>query len=200
MREAEEKRSHRNPGDIPDSAPGHMKGKIVIVPLGESEFFELSRLAGHLASVFVCAVDILSGARIPQEAYSDSRSQYFSTVLLHKLELLKSSAREKVIGLVDEDMYTPNRVWVLGASDRMAGTAVISMFRLRQEYFGFEEEDHVLYHRTCKETVHQLGHLYGMGPCRNPRCAMYASERMEDIDGKREKFCDNCLRSIGRAV
>ena len=63
-----------------------------------------------------------------------------------------------------------------------------------------EEEDKILYHRTCKETVHQLGHLHGMGPCRNPRCAMYASERMQDIDSKREKFCDNCLRSIGRTV
>ncbi len=177
-----------------------MKAKIVIVPLGESEFFELSRLAGHIASVFGSAVDILSGARIPEEAFSAARSQYFSTVLLRKLELLKSSSREKILGLVDEDLYTPTRAWVLGASDRMAGTSVISMYRLRQEYFGFEDEDKILYLRTCKETVHQLGHLHGMGPCRNPRCAMYASERMQDIDGKREKFCDNCLRSIGRAV
>jgi archaemetzincin len=177
-----------------------MKGKIVIVPLGESEFFELSRLAGHLASVFGNAVDILSGARMPEEAYSTSRGQYFSTILLQKLELLKSSDREKILGLVDDDLYTPSRAWVMGASDRVAGTAIISMYRLRQEYFGFEEEDKILYHRTCKETVHQLGHLFGMGPCRNPRCAMYSSERVQDIDGKREKFCDNCLRSIGRNV
>jgi archaemetzincin len=177
-----------------------MKGKIVVVPLGESEFFELNRLAGHLAGVFSCAVDILSGARIPTEAYSPVRGQYFAMVLLQKLELLKSNEREKVLALVDEDLYTPDRAWVLGASDRIAGTAVISMHRLRHEYFGFEEEDHVLYHRTCKETVHQLGHLFGMRACRNPRCAMYTSERMQDIDAKRERFCDNCLRRIGRRV
>jgi archaemetzincin len=177
-----------------------MKGKIVIVPLGESEFFELSRLAGHLASVFGSAVDILSGARTPEEAFSVARNQYFSTVLLHKLELLKSSGREKILGLVDDDMYTPNRAWVMGASDRFAGTSVISMYRLRQEYFGYEEEDKVLYRRTCKEAVHQLGHLHGMGACRNPRCAMFASDNMQDIDEKREKFCDNCLRNIGRVA
>lgn len=177
-----------------------MKGKIVVVPLGDSDFFELNRLAGHLAQVFACAVDILSGAKLPDEAYSPIRGQYFTTVLLQKLELLKSGDREKVIGLVDEDIFTTDRSWVMGASDRIAGTAVISLHRLRQEYFGYDEEEKVLYHRVCKETVHQLGHLFGMRSCRNPRCAMYSSERMQDIDAKHEKFCDNCLRRIGRKV
>lgn len=177
-----------------------MKGKIVVVPLGESDFLELNKLAGHLAQVFTCAVDMMSGARLPDEAYSPIRGQYFAMVLLQKLELLKSNEREKVIALIDEDLYTPNRAWVIGASDRIAGTAIVSLYRLRNEYFGYEEEDKVLYRRTVKETVHQLGHLFGMRSCRNPRCAMYASERMQDIDGKVEKFCDNCLRRIGRKV
>jgi archaemetzincin len=177
-----------------------MKGKIVVVPLGESDFFELNRLAGHLAQVFTCAVDILSGAKIPDEAYSPVRGQYFAMVLLQKLELLRSSDREKIMGLVDEDMYSPEQAWVIGASDRVAGTSVISLHRLRQEYFGYGEEDKILYHRVCKEAVHQLGHLFGMRACRNPRCAMYASDRMQDIDAKREKFCDNCLRRIGKKV
>ena len=177
-----------------------MKGKIVVVPLGDTEFFELNRLAGHLAQVFNCAVDILSGAKMPQEAYSPIRGQYFTMVLLQKLELLKSSEREKVIGLVDDDIYTSDRNWVMGASDRIAGTSVISLHRLRQEYYGYGEEDKVLYRRVCKETVHQVGHLFGMRACRNPRCAMFSSERMQDIDEKREKFCDNCLRRIGRKV
>jgi archaemetzincin len=177
-----------------------MKGKIVIVPLGESDFVELNRLAAHLAQVFSCAVDILSGARIPEEAYSPIRGQYFAMVLLQKLELLKSGEREKILALVDEDMFTPDRAWVIGASDRIGGTSVISTHRLRQEYFGYDDEDQIVYYRTCKETVHQLGHLFGMRSCRNPRCAMYSSERMQDIDEKREKFCDNCLRRIGQKV
>jgi archaemetzincin len=177
-----------------------MKGKIVIVPLGESDFFEYNRLAGQLASAFTCAVDILSGARMPEEAYSPIRGQYFSMVILQKLELLKSSDREKIVALVDEDLYTAGQAWVIGASDRIAGTAVISLHRLRQEYFGYGEEEKILYRRVVTETVHQIGHLFGMRSCRNPRCAMYASDRMQDIDLKREKFCDNCLRRIGRRV
>ena len=177
-----------------------MKGKIVIVPLGENDFLELNRLAAHLAQVFACAVDILSGARVPDEAYSPARGQYFAMILLQKLELLRSADREKILALVDEDLFTPDRAWVIGASDRIAGTSVISTHRLRQEYFGFEDEEEVVYHRTCKEAVHQLGHLFGMRSCRNPRCAMFTTERMQDIDIKREKFCDNCLRQIGRKV
>jgi len=177
-----------------------MKGKIVIVPLGESDFLELNKLAASLAQVFACAVDILSGARIPEEAYSPMRGQYFTMVLLQKLELLKSADKEKVLALVDEDLYTPERAWVIGASDRIAGTSVISTYRLRQEYYGFEDEEKIVYRRTCKETVHQLGHLFGMRSCRNPRCAMFATERMQDIDDKRERFCDNCLRNIGQRV
>lgn len=177
-----------------------MKGKIVVVPLGESDFFEFNRLAGHLASSFACAVDILSGAKMPDEAYSPIRGQYFAMVILQKLELLRSSEREKIVALVDEDLYTADQAWVIGASDRIAGTSVISLHRLRQEYFGYGEEEKILYRRVIKETVHQIGHLFGMRSCRNPRCAMYASERMQDIDAKREKFCDNCLRRIGRTV
>ena len=39
----------------------------------------------------------------PEEAYSPIRGQYFTMVLLQKLELLKSSDKEKVLALVDED-------------------------------------------------------------------------------------------------
>ena len=79
-----------------------MKGKIVIVPLGENDFLELNRLAAHMAQVFACAVDILSGARVPEEAYSPVRGQYFAMILLQKLELLRSAEREKILALVDD--------------------------------------------------------------------------------------------------
>lgn len=54
-----------------------------------------------------------------------------------------------------------------------------------------------LFHlRAVKEAVHELGHTYGLGHCRNPRCVMSFSNSLRDVDRKERDFCPSCRRKL----
>ena len=136
-----------------------IKSKIVVVPLGEVDFMLVNRLAADIGPVFNRSIDILKGMKMPQEAHNIIRNQHYAAVIISKLERLKANSREKVIGICEEDLYLPDEVNVLGYSDAVACTAVVSLFHIRQEFYGLPEDDKKIYPRLYKESVHQLGHL-----------------------------------------
>ncbi|HEX9912779.1 MAG TPA: archaemetzincin family Zn-dependent metalloprotease [candidate division Zixibacteria bacterium] len=170
------------------------KSKIVVIPLGDVDYGIVNKLATNLVSIFNAAVDILQGIRIPQEAYNQQRGQYYSTVILNKLDLLRANPREKILGVIDEDLYVPSLNFVFGEANPLSKVAVISLFRLKQENYDATDEEGLYFSRLSKEAVHELGHLIGFKHCPNPRCVMYFSNSLLETDRKNEKFCDNCLR------
>lgn len=173
-----------------------IKAKIVVVPLGEVDFMLVNRLAADMGPVFNRSVDILKGMKMPSEAYNVVRNQYYATVLTAKLERLKANSREKIVGVCEEDLYLPDEHNILGYSDTVGGTAVVSLFEIRQEFYGLPEDDKKIYPRLLKESIHQAGHLFDLSDCRNSRCVNYYSQMMADIDNKGEKFCDICQRQL----
>lgn len=170
--------------------------KIVLVPLGEVDYGVVNRLATNLVSIFNTGVDILQGMKIPKEAYNRTRGQYYSTVILNKLELLRSSSREKILGVLDEDLYIPSAGFVYGDADYDGKVAVLSLHRLKQQSLDMFDDEKLFLFRTVKEAVHQLGHLLGLKHCPNPRCVMHFTNSLLEADGKSEKLCDNCKRKV----
>lgn len=173
-----------------------MRAKIVIVPLGEADLATINRLAGTLGGIFNRGVDILKGMPTPEEAYNETRNQYYGRIILSKLERVKANARETVVGICEEDVYLPNAHYVLGYADALSGTAIISMFHFRQEFYGLPEDESKIYPRLYKEVIHQLANLYSIPACANPSCVHYESRNMMDIDNKSLRLCDICLRSL----
>nr|MBN2276673.1 hypothetical protein [candidate division Zixibacteria bacterium] len=172
------------------------KSKIVVVPLGDVDFMMVNRLATSIGPIFGRSVDILKGMKIPEEAYNVIRSQHYASIILAKLERVKANSRELILGVCEEDIYLPDEPFVLGYSDIVLGTAVISLFKLRQEFYGLPENDMKVYDRLFKQSIHQLSHLFEIPSCRNPKCINYYSQDMLDIDRKGEKFCDICQRRL----
>ncbi len=164
--------------------------------MGDIDYSLVNKLASQLVSYFSVGVDILQGTKIPQEALNQQRGQYYSTVILTKLELMKSASGEKMLGLVDGDLYIPTRNFVIGEADPAGKSAVVSLFRLRHENYEMLDEEKVLFSRILKESLHQLGHLWGFKDCRNPKCVMYLTDNVTEVDRKGTKFCDNCLRRV----
>lgn len=173
-----------------------IKAKIVIVPLGEVDMAMVNRLAGSLGNIFNRGVDILKGMRMPSEAYSETRAQYYARVILSKLERVKANSRETIIGVCEEDLYLPKEHFVLGYADALAGTAVVSLFHFRSEFYGLPEDDTRVYPRLYKEVIRQMANLYAIKPCQNPSCINYDSDDMIDIDNKGSRLCDICLRQL----
>lgn len=173
-----------------------LKSKIVIVPMGEVDYLLVKRLADEVAPVFNRSIDIVKGMKMPDEAHNVIRNQYYASVIMAKLERIKSNTREKVLAICEEDLYLPEETFVLGHADILAGTAIVSLFQIRQEFYGLPEDEMKVYPRLHKEAVHQLAHLFNLSQCRNPKCVNYFSQVMLDIDNKSEKFCDICQRQL----
>jgi archaemetzincin len=177
-----------------------IRSKIVVVPLGEVDFMMVNRLASEVGPVFSRSVDILKGMKLPQESHNVIRNQHYALIILSKLELLKANSREKVIAVCEEDLYLPDENYIIGHADSLSNAAVVSLYRLRQEFYGLPEDDMKIYPRLLKESLHRLGHVYGLSECRNPKCVNYFSQMMLDIDHKNQRFCDMCRRRLDEVL
>ena len=173
-----------------------LRAKIVIVPMGETDLTLINRLAASIGGVFNRGVDILKGMRMPSESFNETRNQYYARIILSKLERVKANSRELVIGLCEEDIYLPNTHYILGYADPLSGTAVVSMFHFRQEFYGLPEDESKIYPRLYKELIHQTAYLYSIRGCSNPICVHYESDDMMDIDNKNTRLCDICVRQL----
>jgi len=173
-----------------------IKAKIVVVPLGEVDFMLVNKLATNIGPVFSRSIDILKGMKIPEESYNVIRNQYYASIILAKLERLKANSKELVLGICEEDIYLPDEAQVLGFSDAVLGTATVSLYKIRQEFYGLPEDEMKVFSRLYKQSIHQLAHLFNISSCRNPKCVNYFSQEMFDIDNKNETFCDICKRQL----
>jgi archaemetzincin len=112
--------------------------------------------------------------------------------LLSRLRRIKREAEDKVLGVVDVDLYTPGFDFVFGEAEIASGVATLSLHRLRPGSYGSPADESLFYERAVKEAVHELGHLYGLGHCPNRRCVMSFSTNLSKVDRKRRAFCPEC--------
>jgi archaemetzincin len=124
--------------------------------------------------------------------YSADRNQYHSTYLLtHIINHLPEDG-EKIVGITDVDIYIPILTFLFGEAQLQGKGALVSTHRLNNEFLGLPGDDTLLYSRTLKEILHELGHTFGLVHCQNYTCAMTSSSYVEGIDLKKARFCKPC--------
>ncbi len=168
---------------------------ILLVPIGRIETEILEYLRDALGRTF--AKDILIGNPVPEPeyAYNRKRKQYHSTAILKVISMQKEyRGYERILGIVDHDLYVPELNFVFGEAGTRA--AIISLSRLRQEFYGLPCNKEIFYRRALTEAVHELGHTYGLGHCSNPGCVMYFSNTLMDTDRKGPGFCKSCREEL----
>jgi len=168
--------------------------KITLKPLGNIADEIMEELKDRVGGIFHCPVEISAGFSDLSQAYSPERKQYFSSKLLASLK--KSERDERVVGIADVDLYVPRLNFVFGEADIGSGTAVVSLCRLRQEYYGLAPDEALCLKRATKEIVHELGHTFGLGHCSNNKCVMHFSNSLADTDLKGAIFCSSCRPKI----
>lgn len=169
--------------------------KICLLPVGKINNIVLEYLQNGLSEVFGKEVIIAQSIDIPSSSYNPTRRQYLSTIILQEMRKL-SYVNAKVLGIVDVDLYVPELNFVFGEADIGSGIAIISIIRLRQGYYGLPEDNNLFKLRALKEAVHEIGHLYGFGHCKNSRCIMYFSNSLIDTDRKDFHFCPKCQKNF----
>lgn len=140
-------------------------------------------------------VKILNQGEIPLKAYNPIRKQYNSTIILQSIK----NGCDIVLGVTEVDLYANHLNFVFGEAELGGERAVISLKRLRPEFYGMHDQN-LLKLRTLKEAVHEIGHVLGLRHCRNERCVMHFSNSIIDTDLKSWKYCEKCRRELAEMV
>ena len=129
---------------------------------------------------------------VPPSSYEAVRNQYYSTKILK--ELLGDVPQDalKLLGVTDMDLCIPILTYVFGEAQVGGTAAVVSIARLRQEHYGLEPHGSLLRERLRKESLHELGHTFGLVHCSSKDCVMYLSNTVVDVDTRGRDFCMAC--------
>jgi archaemetzincin len=169
---------------------------LQLVRIGEVEAAVLEQLGPRLAELFRVEWDVLPATLDPQQAYHAERQQYHSTELLGRMQALQGPQTWRLLGVSGADLYIPILTFVFGEAQLCGAAAVVSLHRLRQEFYGLPRDEELLRARLLKEAVHELGHTLDLRHCEDYQCAMAPSHAVEWIDLKDATFCAGCEERV----
>jgi archaemetzincin len=171
--------------------------RIIIMPIGKVDPEFLLSISAAVGTKFHTKAEADRKISIPPDSYNALREQYYATAVLKKMTVYKQRNMEILLGIIDADLYASKLNYVFGEADPFAGVAIISLWRLRQEFYGLPRDKDLLKERAAKEAIHELGHVYGLDHCSHPECIMYFSNSISDTDKKGPGFCDICKETLG---
>jgi len=173
-----------------------MGRRIVLRPLTQIDNHILEMLKPALEQTFDCPVGIDAQIGSLDCAYAPNRKQYQASLLLSALRGFQMKPGNRCPGIVDVDLYAPGLNFIFGEADIGSGVAIVSLYRLRQEYYGLPQDEGLFQDRVIKEAVHELGHTYHLSHCQDSRCVMHFSNSLADTDIKGVSFCPKCQRRL----
>jgi len=135
--------------------------------------------------------------------YNRMRKQYDGSKILTRL-FNNSTNRQyfRTLGVIDVDTYSSGLNFVFGIATpphteptKKYGVALISVTRLREEFYNHNEDKKLFKIRVLKEAVHELGHTFGLKHCDN-YCVMRFSNYLGETDQKPVEYCESCTKKI----
>jgi archaemetzincin len=163
---------------------------IMLIPIERLPEDILADLISPLSGLLHQEARIGAPIELPPESWNTQRRQYSADVILDMM--LSPGIGDHHLAVADTDIFTPGLNYVFGEADSITKKAVISLARLRPEYYSLPADHLQLKERTLKEAVHELGHTWGLRHCPNTSCVMHFSNSLQDTDKKNHTFCPIC--------
>lgn len=167
-------------------------------------FFPVDGLAAELGERIVALVSRhvsvpcrFVDARLNDELHIlPGREQADVNHLLTRLEEHTVPAGVAVVGITTADLGLPIFTFVFGGARNGGHTAAVSLARLQPEYYGLPADPGLTALRAVAETLHEVGHVAGLGHCERYDCLMYRATSVEAIDLRGLAFCPSCAAAL----
>jgi archaemetzincin len=128
----------------------------------------------------------------PEGSYDQYRSQYKSVEIMKTVAKNAPPDAARIIGITEGDLAIPTLTFVFGQAQLDGQVAVVSLARLRQEFYSLPADNGMLRERLIKEVLHEFGHTCGLTHCAEPKCAMSLATHIALVDYKEQRFCADC--------
>jgi archaemetzincin len=106
----------------------------------------------------------------------------------------------KLLAVTGRDLFIPVLTFVFGHAQLGGRAGIVSLARLRQEFYGLPPDPEILRQRAEKEVLHEGGHMFGLVHCAERRCAMSLATGVRQIDSKENAFCAPCSTRLRRLM
>ncbi|HEX7892628.1 MAG TPA: archaemetzincin family Zn-dependent metalloprotease [Terriglobales bacterium] len=173
---------------------------LQLLPVGEIDGELLQFLRSALQQSLRIPCEIVPRVLDPAPTLHAERRQYHSSEILRRMQGFVRDQCWRLLGVCDVDLYIPILTFVFGEAQMSGPCAVVSAWRLRQEFYSLPPDQDLFRQRLLKESVHELGHTCGLTHCSNYQCAMASSHGVEWIDLKESLFCPECAARFAELV
>jgi archaemetzincin len=134
---------------------------------------------------------------LPMHILDKSRDQFRSPQVISWIEEnCEKSDYDKILAICDADAYSASLHFVLGEAQLGGKVAVVYLKMLRTNSKDSHVGKELFFQRIHKESVHELGHIFGLEHCSLRTCPMYFSTAIDDTDFKVEQMCQSCTKEM----
>ncbi|HKU24632.1 MAG TPA: hypothetical protein VJQ54_04120, partial [Candidatus Sulfotelmatobacter sp.] len=126
---------------------------VQLLAVGKIESSLLESVRDSLPGCLPVRCEILPSALDPAGAYHAERQQFHSSEILQRMYSAFSPSAWRLLAVADVDLYIPILRYVFGEAQIGGPCAVVSAYRLRQEFYGLDSNEELLRNRLLKECV-----------------------------------------------
>jgi len=175
--------------------------RIGVAPFGEVPDAALQGVAAYIRTHLNLAAHILPSFQNPTYAYDQKRGQYNAATILKAFKSMTfDESLDKVIGIMNVDLFIPIFTHVLGEANEGGRYALASLYRLGKATDRLSASMDQIIERLVKVAIHELGHLFNMAHCLNKHCLMHYSGNLADLDTTSLTFCDYCSEFLAYSI
>jgi len=179
---------------------GHGGGRIFLLPLGTLEPALLEGILEDVKAVIPLPLTLLDAQPHPDYAGEPAGRQYDSTPILKEVLRMAPADALRIVGVTEADLFMHVLSFIFGRAQLGGKAAVVSLARLRPEFYGETPDGKRVAERAAKEIIHELGHTFGLVHCDLPECVMYLANVLRQIDRKSREFCGPCRERLDAAL
>jgi archaemetzincin len=165
---------------------------VYVLPIGEVEEAFLGAMEHCLRRTYQLEAVRLPAFPEPRDAFDGVRGQFGAIPILHKLVAACPPDAVRLLGITECDLFIPMLSFIYGQAQLSGRVALLSIARLKQEFYGLPADRTITVERTVKETLHELGHTFGLTHCLDKGCPMALSTTIQQLDGPTAVYCPGC--------
>ncbi|MDA3822838.1 MAG: archaemetzincin family Zn-dependent metalloprotease [Bacteroidales bacterium] len=176
------------------------KKKIIIITCGKFKKKTTKYIMKDISAIFHVDVDFMECSLDVSQFYNPARRQYNADLVQEAISNRAPEGYLKYMSLFRGDLFIPILTYIFGQAQLNGSFGISSLFRLRNELYGLEEDRNLMLERFSKVVIHELGHTFGLIHCTHPVCIMRSSTYVEDLDQKELRFCKSCQEKLDASM